>query len=333
MFCRKCRVSAGEYNECVAVINFLLLYWLIVSGKGVINIKSRLFGVLTVFFALILIFAATNTSSVKAADYPDALFDPFNQLILRPDIGSYWWVKAGGMQDGVETVVENQYCALQSCVTAEQEGLTKFVRVKLRPQSTAGFYTISELSELEDGKSFGTPGRWSPRPNHPVVMNFRMRFSENYHLDGTGGAVGSAGVWLWNNPFGSENPFAIYSGFGFNWQTANGIVAHGVTATLVRSTFPVYVSSGNPQINPNDWNLYTIIWSETESGSQNLRFLVNGQEVGSTPMIGGSMQDLSVEVWNDNQRAGILDGNFHLFFDPIPQDQYFDIDFISVAQS
>src|SRR5512141_2161636 len=127
---------------------------------------------------------------------PTSVFDTFDEVIVKDandtDTDPYWWIIQNGDL--------GQYYALcgdASCTEALSETGTTFARLRLWPDATPGNLTVSEISELRTGYSYGQ-GRWLPTPNHPIVATARVRFSPNYLEDGSGGAVGSAGFWLYN---------------------------------------------------------------------------------------------------------------------------------------
>jgi len=277
----------------------------------------------------LLSISGLNPTQVHASS--NFFFDNFDQLILKPRNGYYWSVKEAGNLNNLPGSIFDKYCGFQSCVSIHKNHETSFVRLLTKPQPLDGIYTLGELSELPDGTSYGTPGRWDPTPNHPIIVTTRLRWSANHNEDGTGGAVGSGGVWLWSNPFGAANPALVYDGFGFNWSEAGGLAAPGLNATLIRSEYPAYLKKA-PIINMQNWNEYTFIWSQDNAGNQNISYYLNSQFVGSTPVTGGAMHNFSVEIWQDNLKAVFKDGALILDKVPVTQNQYFDIDFIGVAK-
>lgn len=301
---------------------------------------SKITKIAAIFAVTLGLVLSGPTSAVNAWQL-DYHLDTFDKLVMRPNPGAYWWVSHYGPdENGQLSFAENVECAVGSCVKVVKDGflnLNRFVRLELDEHPYAGVFTVAELSELKNGVAEpNVPGRWNPDPYHPVILNYRLRFSDVYRRDGTGDAVGSVGVWLWNNPFGQTevDPFEIYSGFGFTWQQDEGLAAQGLNATLVRSTLPVYVAPA-PAININDWNIYTVVWSEDTSGEQTISFFVNANYVGSTPMIGGSLEDLSLEIWVDNQKFEFdpVTGGANLVLEPIIEKQYVDIDYIFVTNT
>lgn len=293
--------------------------------------------------AFLFVFAIANpilASGLPSLAYYDEgtfVVDAFNKLRIRPNPKAYWWLEHIGNENGVQTLAREVECAMQSCITIESEGWNKFLRLEMLANNNVDILTLVNFSENLDNYDNPTPGSlpgsWSPTLGHPVVFETKMRFSPNMGIDGSGGAVGAAGIWLWTNPFsqGVANPYEIYDGIGFNWTYSfEGAFITGMNATVAKQAFPFY-QYPITSINPSNWNTYKIIWSQTDAaGNQRVDFYINGSFLSTVNLTSGvlSTQNLSLEVWVDNQK---LDSTgIHRI--AVPEDQYMDLDYVLISK-
>ncbi len=286
--------------------------------------SKRILILLIVTLALISV-AATSSKG-------NTVFDNFNTLAIKQpgdtDNDPYWWVIMNGNY-GQEYYAS---CGEASCATAERQGSTTFARLRLfHDNATPGDYLGSEVSELRTGYAYGQPARWLPTPNHPVVATARARFSSNYHSDGSGGAVGTAGFILWNSPVDIPNQTYHPATFvGFNWMEQEGVGIPGFRACVMQETVPVYCEPVSHSL--GQWMQLSFIWSVNSSGKQSVRFLVDSTVVAQTEL-DTPLPALSITMWNDNQYPTILeDGTFAVGYHNPSGDQAFDVDFVTVAQ-
>jgi hypothetical protein len=264
---------------------------------------------------------------------PNELFDDFNSLTIKQpgdtDNDPYWWI----IQDGNYGQQYYAECGDASCTTAEQEGSTTFARLRLfHDDATPGDYLNSEVAEMQTGYAYGQPARWLPTPGHPVTATARVRFSSNYHSDGSGGAVGTAGFILWNSPVDIPNQAYHPATFvGFNWMEQDGVGIPGFRACVMRDTVPVYCQPVTHAL--DEWMELKFKWSAIGvDNKQGFRFWVDGDLVGST-QLNTPLPALSVEMWNDNQYPTILeDGTFAVGYHNPPGDQAFDVDYVRIEQ-
>ncbi len=269
-----------------------------------------------------------------------SVFDDFNNLYLRPDDKAYWYIEQmGTLANGSEGVAREVECALQTCVKSMHEDGEKFVRLEVHPHVlTNNQYTNANLSEDFDGADgdpvYGGqsyPGAYNPTVGHPIVVESRIKFSSNYKDDGSGGATGTAGILLWNNPFSQQAPFggySIYSELGFNWASNQSVFIDGLSAAFAKDGFPISFQDVAVS-NMSDWNVYKFVWSTDAEGNQGVDYFVNGTQVASTfiPSYLG-LHNLGLEVWNDNQVftfSGINKVS-------IPENQYIDLDYVDIYQ-
>jgi hypothetical protein len=279
-------------------------------------LKRRMVSVAVVLLALVAMPAA-------AGGQPDIVFDNFDVVqIKQPDNTGddpYWWI----IQNGGE----QQYYA------TEKVGKTTFARLRLFHDTTPGDYVSSEISEMRTGYSYGLPARWLPVVGHPVVAVARVRFSPNYHQDGSGGAVGSAGFWLWNSyvDLVTQTMHPVTS-LGFSWAEQGSVGGYsGLGMSVVQDTYPVYVQPVTRTVRMNDWMLWTMVWSVDSAGAQSVRYWIDGHLVGETTL-DSPLPALSITLWNDNQYPTILeDGSLTVAYHN-PSNQRFDIDMVAVAR-
>lgn len=263
---------------------------------------------------------------------PHSVFDNFDEVVVKDPSNTsnvpYWWIIQNGDL--------GQYyasCGDASCVTAQREHGTTFARMQLQPDATPGDFTSSEISELRTGYSYGQ-GRWLPTPGHPVIATARVRFSPSYHTDGSGGAVGSAGFWLYNSyiDFPNQTLQPIKSlGFGWGEQGTSGGALEGLRTMVLQDSMPVYNNPVDPEVDMSDWMTWQMIWRVTIGGKQEVLFLVNGRPAGHV-VLQDPLPALSITFWNDNQFATFLNGSLSVEYHNPAANQNFDIDMVEVHQ-
>ncbi len=314
--------------------------------------KHKLLVALVFLLALAIMpsqaFALVNTTS------PNVLFEDFNTgTVKKPDQGLPWdyWYKTLISNDELgfykqENLQSNIQCNNDACVTTEDEDDVHFERLALYPNEFLGI-NIAQLSEQRDAYAYGVPHRWFPTYGHPVTYTTRMRFSPNFHADGTGGAVGTIVTQLWNAPDDYTDPendhsrddstfFTHYEDFytmGFSWtdefsvggfiRGLNIIVADGSPA-------PAYLVPLH-NVDINNWFDAKIVWAADLLGNQTATFYINDQQVGFTALA-VPMPSLELLMIHDNERAQFGPGG--LVFTPInpPTPQFWEIDNVGVSQ-
>ncbi len=276
------------------------------------------------------------------------VYDKFNNedTILQPAEGAYWWIDGQGtLPNGDPARVRGEdNCDLQTCVQIVEEGEDGVVRLQGFPTTTTANYTNANLSEDIDGADTDPlymgqayPGPWNPSPGHSVTVEAKIKFGPNFNKDGSGGAKGTAGIWLWSNPFsqGAPDPFVIYDGIGFSWASQETEVAQGLTMTVLKGTFPVFSQPVLANINMNDWNTYKYVWSEDILGNQSVSYYINGAFQTTAPMIAGftTVQDMGLEVWLDNQ--AFVPSQYPNYVQRIivTEERHFDVDYVSIKKN
>lgn len=267
---------------------------------------------------------------------PGYVYDEFKKIEIKAptdgDNDPYWWIINNG--DGAQTYAN---CADATCVTAENEGSLKFARLQLNHDTTPAVwdgseYNGTEISEYRTMYSSTLPGRWLPTFGHPVSISARVRFSPNYAPDGSGGAVGSAGLWLWNS-YPATPDYAPANAFGFNWSesgAAGGL--GGLQVTALQATIPVYSQPVGQDLDLSDWHTWSFTWSADAGGAQSLEWGLDGASVGQT-QLAEPFQALSLTFWNDNQFPTFLEnGQYSVVFHNPSAEQEFDIDWVEIDQ-
>jgi hypothetical protein len=274
----------------------------------------RLSGVL-----LALLLAAALTGGA-AAEPGASVYDDFDELYLMPDPQAKWWVVNTG--DGMTT---EGFEGDASKIELLNEGGTSFARLSLLPDETPGSYTTPEISELPTGQAAGQPGRWLPTPGHPVVLEARVRWSEQFDPLGLN-AIGSSGVWLWNSPVDENGGYLPVDAIGFSWSQVGNLLV-GTHVEVLMDTVPLFTVP-LLLVDLQEWNTFKVVWQTALLGvTQKASFYVNGQLVGvSLPF--PNLPPLSVEIWNDNQIFLLVES---IYLNP-PTAQHFDLDYISVHQ-
>ena len=279
---------------------------------------------MTAAFALSAVLVAMPVSASAQ------LYDGFDELTTVFEGGS-WWVQNHGEVAG-NYDLSYEECGSDTCVVAQSDGETTYVRLEQGTDHTAGYYYNAELSELQTGFSYGTPTQWNPEVGSPVVLEARVRFSENYKPDGSGDAVGSAGIWMWNSPLDfNTGEFLPQDAYGFSWVTNQSLLLPGYTFNIVNDSYPV---AAMPILNVdmNDWNTYTLEWGVFPSGIQYVKGKVNGQMKFFRPVL-DPLSNLSREVWNDNQRVSMTEtGEISISYDQTTSTQSMDVDYISLSK-
>jgi hypothetical protein len=285
--------------------------------------------VLFVGVSVLLILIAPLAAAVA---HPMFFQDSFDQLVVHQpgDTNVPYWVIINGDQGQAYA-----NCDDAGCVTAEKQGQTTFARLQLKPDQTPSNYLGAEISELQTGYSTGQ-GRWLPTVGHPVIATARVRFSNNYHADGTGGAVGSAGFWMWNsflNLSGNGNPVPIEA-FGFNWSEQGSWLGQvdGMQVLAMQDNAPIYYQRATA-MHLNHWMRWTLIWSVDRAGQQRVRYLLDGQIIGAVTLT-RAYAPLSFTFWNDNQFVGLdpQTGEITVDYHQPTAPQNFEVDSVLVIQ-
>jgi hypothetical protein len=277
-----------------------------------------------------------------------SVFDDFNErgTLMSPHEDGYWWIDGQGVdKDGnALRVRDNQACKLQTCVRIVQDSsVNDFVRLEGSPTTTT-HYVNANLADKVDGADTDPeysgqtyPGDWNPSVGHPVTVEARVRFGENFNMDGTGGANGTTGIWLWSNPFsiGAANQHGAHDGIGFSWASADSEFAQGLTMTVVKGEFPVFLQPVTANININDWNTYKFVWSEDIVGNQSVSFYINGQHQGDAQMFAGAttVHNMGFEFWLDN--LAFKPSQYPNFLQniPITEERHIDLDQVSINKN
>lgn len=286
------------------------------------------FGVAIAVVAVFAVGVATWVTVVGA----NSVFDTFDEVIVKDendtDDDPYWWIIQNGDL--------GQYYALcgdASCTAALSENGTTFARLQLQPDATPGNLTVSEISELRTGYSYGL-GQWLPTPDHPVIATARVRFSPNYLEDGSGGAIGSAGFWLYNSYIDFPNQtLQPIKALGFAWgeEGSDGGNFEGLHVMVLNDNAAVYNKAVRPAVDMSEWMTWKMKWSASANGKQDIRFWVDGKPVGHV-VLHDPLPALSLTFWIDNQFVSDLSDPLSAEFHDPTADQYFDIDSVEVYQ-
>lgn len=238
-------------------------------------------------------------------------------------------------------------CNNAVCITTEKDHGDHFARLALNPQQYPGNVNIAQLSEQRDAFSYNAAHRWFPTDGNPVTMETRMRFSPNFHADGTGGAIGTTIVELWNAPDYYLDPTADItrdnSGFrthfentfvmGFTWTdpaTLGGLFK-GFKATVTDQPGLPTASFDLSSVNINDWFTGKIVWSADSTGAQTISFYIDNVLVGENhPAV--PMPPLTVNIIQDNAQVTFGPGGIVYVRANPTAPQYLDIDRITIEQ-
>ena len=272
---------------------------------------------------------------------PGYVYDDFKKVDIQLPGGDgnngngnnpYWWVINNG--DGAQVYAG---CADASCILAGHEQSTKFARLQLLHDTTPAVwdgteYNGTEISEYRTMYSSALPGRWLPSYGLPVTVSASVRFSANYLQSGSGGALGTAGMWLWNS-YPDPVAYAPINAFGFNWveQGAAGGL-NGLQASALQDTVPVYSQAITTSQNMSVWHTWMFTWRADPSGNQSIQWWLDGTSLGQTALA-VPFPALSLTFWNDNQFPTYLqDGQSTVVMHNPTAEQDFDIDWVEIDQ-
>ena len=291
---------------------------------------KRIF-VTILFISSFLVLGATQVSA-------DRVLDEFKKIEFKQfgdtDEDPYWWIINNGDQGQ-----HYEGCSDAACVLAEKgpggntdEKEKFYARLQLLPDQTPGFYTGAEISEAQTGYAYGQPAKWYPSVGHPVTATTRVRFSGNYHQDGGGGAVGSAGFWLWNSPADFINlEFHPATALGFIWVEDEALIGDGLRMIVLQDDDYSHNEPVTIPLDLTQWTDWKIIWSVDENEQQTLQFFIDDTLVGQTTLT-TPLPALSITLWNDNQYPALLNGEYTIEYHPASATQNFDIAYVEVSR-
>jgi hypothetical protein len=274
---------------------------------------------------LTTLFLAALVPTTYACSY---LFDNFFSLPNKAtDPSANWYVIQTG--NGGQTY---DYVTPGSSSTLSGRGLNKSAKLSVTPDDVVADYQNAELSDVNTGWVFGSELPWKPTMHHPVILNAKVKWGSNYNLDGSGGAVGSSGLWMWNVPVdyagGELHPM---DAFGINWATQGSAMGEGLNVMTLQSSWPVSmksVAAELPTFDMQEWNDLKIIWRQTNSaGAQEVKMYLNNTLV-DTVALEYPMGSLAVQMWNDNQ---LYSWEGPIMQDPVETQDFF-VDNVRVLQ-
>lgn len=241
--------------------------------------------------------------------------EPFNN-----NLANTWYptVFDGGVQSFT-------MCGISPCMDLVSDGgQDKYLRFRLSPTTTAG-YTDAELWDRPPGDPVNG-GPWTPTVGNPVVLEARIRYP-GHNFDGSGDAVGTAGVCLWNH---GENLNPDYDSLCFVWsqdEFADPLAVDGFTANTTIDLLQTYFRTFRPApFDVSNWFDVRMVWSVNESGVQTVDYYLNGSLFG-TDTLPVALHGLSIVLWQDNS---LVDDTFQ-FRNALPVvEQYFHVDDVKV---
>ncbi len=257
-----------------------------------------------------------------------------------PQRPGLWYINLGDFHQG--SFQYYKHCGDSSCIEqGNDEAGTKYLNMIMYHDETPGNYVNMEASELQTGYAFGQGYEDThPTVGGPVTVTAKMRCS-SCNLDGTGGQIGSWGLWEWNSypevqadgAFGGGHPI---TSIGFGWQQAGGLFPGGLNIEVFKDNIPYYfvpLSFVLPSLDLTQWHTYSFTWSADSAGVESVNYYIDGNLVGLTT-IPVSMPALSQTIWHDNQLVTGFDATgkpITTFVNPnIPQAV--DIDYVTVSQ-
>jgi hypothetical protein len=284
--------------------------------------KLSLIAVGTIVFSL-AINPMVSATSIK-------IKDNFNNL------DSQWNFINFEEENGVQVIRPGLMCGTDACASLVKSGGDKFMRIAVNPSTTPGFYTDTEVNQVALGDPAVTTdsGPFTATYGHPVTLEARIRWNNAYNYDGTGPAVGSSGVILWNSAvLPGTGPTSQYDAIGFSWvsdNTIGGLVKGFTSLSYVNRQFAGISRPASP-ININEWIDVKLVWEENISQQQSVTYYANGELI-ATHMLPERLKGLSVEMWNDNQEPTFGPGGLVQVYSSPSIPQHFEIDKVSVKQ-
>lgn len=269
------------------------------------------------------------------ANHLQKVSDNFENLYLKPDAKAKWWIINWGPNSDSTQGRWEAFCGTASCVNEQQEGDDGFVRLSTFPQPISGFFNNAEIAELHTGFPSEATGKWTPTVGHPIEVKSRVRWSGQYNQSGSGGAVGTNGVWMWNSPYdlANYNPLATVTAFGFNWAPSDSFGGYlaGLKTVAFQDNNPVWIERPTNPVNMQDWNTFRFLWEVDANGHQTITSWINDDQIGST-QLATPMHNLSLEIWSDNEKAVFDQTGLHIQYSTLPSTQNFDVSSVSVKQ-
>lgn len=279
-------------------------------------------------FASVMV-AVLSLSPVGATSpYPS----PFLEVFWG-DFNETWYVIAYDNQ----TRILDDLCGETYCATFESENyFNKFLRFHLLPAGVAETYHDIEIHTSPFDEPWNG-GPYTPAVGHPVVFQSRVRADSGYQADGSGAAIGTWGLGLHNNAFGTTGPSGQLDSISFQWlqdEFVDFFNMDGFTGVAANNNFPMAVVRP-ASINLQQWNTLKLVWSALPSGDQTVEYFVNGTSIGTVTLLAASGQTLSglnAYAWQDNQ-IYVLGPTGVTLSRPVPTyEQTLDIDYVLITQ-
>jgi hypothetical protein len=136
-----------------------------------------------------------------------------------------------------------------------------------------------------------------------VQVTFRLR-CPTCNTDGSGGHVGTWGVWLWNSYPDLELGVQPITEMGFNWIQQGSYFPPGLAVSVLNEDNPLFYQPVRLPLGLDirDWHVYRFVW-RAESPIQQVTYFVDDALVGVTVIADPvtPMGPLSLTIWHDNQ--------------------------------
>jgi hypothetical protein len=229
-------------------------------------------------------------------------------------------------------------CGTDACASYQSSGGSNYLRIGINPSATPGFYTNTDVSEVELGYPGVTnSGPWTATYGHPVTLETRVKWNSSYNYLGTGTAQGTSGVILWNSAVEDLDVGATgeYDHIGFTLSSSdviNGLLT-GLAGTTIINKLPLGISRPLLPVDVNNWVNLKMVWAENILGIQTVTYYVNGTFIGLN-ILPVKLTGLSAEMWVDNQEPYLdpLQGGYGFNYPSAVESQYMDVDWIKVSQ-
>lgn len=282
-----------------------------------------------VFTPLLMISMLAKPSFATAVVTPSSVYDDFEEILLKPEADAYWWIINWFGDNTLPDGRVEDYCSNYSCVLADAQGNNDFANLALYPNIVEGYYVNAEISEERTGYAYGDPAGWMPTWRHPVIVEARVKWDGDFNQDGSGDAIGTNGVWLWNSPPDlASGEFKPMVSMGFSWNNDDSAIAKGLAATVMRLGLPVGIRKPLFNVDMDDWVTLKMKWERDLLGTQTVHFWINGCWIGSELLQIPITEPLSFTIWHDNQTYGLLNTTF----ESPSVEQNFLVDYVDIQQ-
>lgn len=273
-------------------------------------------------FPTLLIAAAVSLLTPSPAHASVNYFTDFNSQ--QPDL--FYEIFEGGIH------YPGQACRTDACLSFETQGQRTFGKFTVNQSATPGFYQNAATSQVQEPGP-ADQGPYNVSYGHPITMEAKIKWSDNYDLYGQSDAQGTSGIAFWNGALDENGQTPDYDQIGFGWNSVDVIGGYiaGFNAASFVDLNPVGVSYPAQPFNLHEWTKVKMVWSQDANGVQHVAYYAADQYLG-THDLPSQLHGLSLEIWNDNQEPNFCDQGICNNFPNPDQSQSFYVDYVKITQ-